>query len=462
MNAQGPIISDYTRRAAGCALGFAALVLALGCNPATTVRVVQLRDGVRVPVASAEVFANNSRIGLTDARGMLAFPSGLADGTTLVARKKIFELPGFRFHHNPASADRSWDGPSWTARVYLTSMDVDNDGTLRPLVVTHPAAPQELMLKTDNTLIGLHFLVSVIWDASNAELESIGERFRLAGEYIYNATDGQIHLEQVDIVDDNTFWNDAEYHWHADTAVWPTTSNAGGLLVPSLFGSVVEMPRPPGSEPLRDLRAQSETIAHELGHLGFGLLDEYSPAGAFCTEAMQGLDPRFRLGAPQASCVMFNQVLATKFCSNHPLNPHHPGGLQASNCWETIANAFSDHTHATAQWTIKTPDTRGGIVGRLQPGLPRQWQARINIDNRGSGLPCEPFGITVYYPGRVPAMNFPITLAVVGSRLISEGPTGADGSVTIVGAHVGDRIWTGLWRSVVATPSRGPNACDAP
>src|SRR6185369_1115538 len=83
----------------------------------------------------------------------------------------------------------------------------------------------------------------VIWDASGVELAEIGRKFQDAGEYMYNATDGQIHFEQVDIIDDGTFWNDAEFHWNANKGIVPYTTNAGGLLVPSLFGSVIEMSR---------------------------------------------------------------------------------------------------------------------------------------------------------------------------------------------------------------------------
>jgi hypothetical protein len=459
-------MTKYTGRSVLWVFAFAALVLAFRCDP-TSVRVVQ--DGV--PVAGAEVYANNRRIGLTDASGVLAFPQGLAPGTALVARKKIFERPGFRPNHGPEN-----DGLSWTERVYLTSVEVRNDGTLSPpWRVTEPNVQQTLTLKTDNVLIGVHFMVSVIWDASDAELLDVKERFRQASDFIYNATDGQVYFEQVDIVDDNTFWNDAEYHWHADTAVWPATSNFGTLLVPNAFGGVVEMSRrtqmPDGS----DARVSGpDSIAHEFGHLGFGLLDEYTATTesdsnrVFCAEHLHDMNPDFGRGMAKASCVMYDPSEAKKFCSNHPDNPHHRGLLQISSCWENIVFNFSHPTAdrlTPASWTLKTPDTRGAIVGQVQSGIPADWwQPRINIDNRaptGLGSLCESFVITVRYLGDVPAMNFPISLAV-GPRVISEGPTGADGSVKIVGAHVGDRVWTGLWRNVLATPSLGPNTCGAP
>src|SRR6185503_20492089 len=101
-------MTKYTGRSVLWVFAFAALVLAFRCDP-TSVRVVQ--DGV--PVAGAEVYANNRRIGRTDASGVLAFPHGLAVGTELVARKKIFERPGYRPNHGPEN-----DGLSWTERVY--------------------------------------------------------------------------------------------------------------------------------------------------------------------------------------------------------------------------------------------------------------------------------------------------------------------------------------------------------
>ena len=445
------IMTKYTRRKVGWAFGFVALVLASGCNPGTTVRVV--KDGA--PVPGAEVYANNVRIGQTDATGALESPTELAQGAALVARKQMFERPGWRPYHDPEHG-----GMSWTERVYITSMKVQDDGTLDSLVVTNPAAQQTLVLNTDNTLIGLHFMVSVIWDASNVELVDIRDRFQQASEYMYNATDGQIYFEQVDIVDDGVFWNDVEYHWNADTAVRPHTSNLSGLLVPNLFGSVVEM-----SRRLDQSFGDFRVIDHELGHLGFGLLDEYIPPGAFCTaHANVGdTDQLFGPSKPKASCVMFSEFLTSKFCSNQLANPHTFGSLEAGNCWGVIATDFSDN-HTGALWTLKTPDTRGFIVGQLQPSLPErwQWQPRINIDNRaspGSSSLCQPFNIIARWNDGSAGVNWPVTLAV-GDRQISEGPTDTNGSVTIVGAHPGDRIWIGTfgpWREVVAT---GPNTCD--
>ena len=235
------------RRAVACAFGFVALALVSGCNPGTSVRVVQ--GGV--PVAGAEVFASNqdaegrqfhTRIGLTDASGVLALPSGVAQNTALVARKLKFELPGWRPHHNPDGGP-DHEGVSWTERVYITSMQVSEAGVLGPLVVTAPAAQHTLELSSDNTLIGFHFLVSVIWDASDAELVQIGEKFRQAGDYLYNASDGQFYFEQVDIVDDASFWTDADYHWHSALGQWPNCWSLRGLFVPNVFGSAVEMSR---------------------------------------------------------------------------------------------------------------------------------------------------------------------------------------------------------------------------
>lgn len=450
-------MTKYARRAVGWAFGFGALVLASGCNPDTTVRVV--KDGA--PVPGAEVYANNLRIGQTDANGVLAFP--LVSGTALVARQKVFERPGWRPHHDPELGPEH-DGLSWTERVYVTSMNIQEDGTLDPLVVTEPAAQQTLVLRTDNTLIGLHFLVSVIWDASNVELEEIGEKFREAGDYIYNATDGQIYFEQVDIVDDGIFWRDAEYHWHADTAVWPNCWSLRGLFAPNAFGSVVEASRHSDGPLLQPVRqSDPPIIAHEFGHLGFGVMDEYMPGDVFCTaHARVGdTDPLFGPGMPKASCVMTEPLTSRKFCSNHPLNPHTLGSLEAGNCWGVIASGFSDSTNTPALWTLKTPDTHSVIVGQLPPGSSARWQPRINIDNRaspGSASLCQPFVIRVVWNDGRTGVNSLVTLAV-GSRHIEQGPTDTNGEVTIVGAHPGDRIWIGTygpWRDVVAN---GPDTC---
>lgn len=46
-------------------------------------------------------------------------------------------------------------------------------------------------------------MASLDWDASDGELNQLATRFRDASQYLYNVSDGQFLIEQVEIADDD-------------------------------------------------------------------------------------------------------------------------------------------------------------------------------------------------------------------------------------------------------------------
>ena len=413
-------------------------LVALGAGCAVTP--IKIVNG-GVPVGGAEVYANGVLMGRTANNGLL-YVSQVAPGTTLVARQQLFERPGYRGNHGPENGGRGW-----TERVYITSMDVNDDGTLATYTVTAPTVEQNLSLKNTNTLIGLHFLASLDWDASQAELDDLTNRVSQSSNYMYNASDGQIYFEQVEIVDDGVFWGDAEYDWTADINLWPHTNGLAGLFGRNWFGlqNTAFMSR--RTDGLNDF----VVIDHEFGHLAYGLQDEYAgvwvpPSGNFCASKLKSGDPVFGNGGPKASCVMTDQWNAGKYCSGHADDPHRNLTWQPGPCWDTLVAGLQDNQNP-ARWSLRTPTTRNAIPGML-PAIATQWQTRINVTNNRQPNLCAAFPINLTRSDNGQPMVNQNVVLVLPSRGINlnEGPTDAAGNITIVGAHIGDQLqFNGSW-----------------
>lgn len=401
--------------------------------------------------AAAEVYLNGVSVGFTDASGNITVrPLTTADD--IVARKFVLEHRSHRANHIIGSTQ------DWNFRVYNTSMSVNDDGTLRPHAVTNPAATQELRLHLNNSIIGLHLVVSVEWDASIQELADIREnKINPASQFLYNATDGQFFIEQVEIKDNSDLWDDADYRIYTN---WSRRASAsgdrfnGGCL--GCGNGWMSMAR----------NNDFDVFIHEFGHYGFDVRDEYSDSNATerCTsnvnrtECMDGTlsaTANFGTFQPKASCIMWLQSCTNKFCSNHPENPHVAATRQGgTSCWTRIAEKFRDRDRdaSNVRWILQTPDTRGTVIGML-PNLPFGWRPRVGIDNRFRSNLCQPFDVEVVNEsnGQL-AGNVEVHNRTFYDQNILEGKTTVDdmstpgneaGRITVTGVHVGDRLSAG-------------------
>lgn len=411
------------------------LVLAglVGCSST----LVEVRDDAGAPVAGADVFLNGLRQGVTDSAGQFAFPSLLANGDLLFARHQVYEHPSYRPDHGP--------GGGWVERVYQTSRTVEDDGTITDLQVSNPVGSHVLTLDPHQSLIGWHLVVSLSWDASEAELDELVLRFENASQYLYNLTDGQFVLEQVDLLDDGQQWNSAEITFDVDNTIRPHTTFTGGFLGPVGLGAPIIAMAPMtyggfgSSEPA--------TIVHELGHLAFALADEYWGFNAFaqnyCTAASQGTTPPDQApGGARAACAMDSQFDSSKFCSGHPDSAHRGGNAQPGPCWDTIDVMYRDPAPpgGTPRWSLSTPDTRGAVVGTL-PQLVADWKPVVTKTNRVTHDLCAPF--TFVDPAGVGGAGGRVWVRPsFWGHDFSLGVVGTTGELLASGVHLGDIIKT--------------------
>lgn len=395
---------------------------------------VHVTDEFGANSAGAEVFVNGVRSGVTDAVGILNISPQLTTGNDLVARKLIIEHPSPHPHHAEGSTQ------DWNYRVYNTSMKVNNNGSTLPFPVTNPIVTQELRLDRGNTLIGVHLLVSTEWDATPSELLSIrDDKLIPASQYLYNVTDGQFFIEQVELVDNSESWFDADVVVFAN---WSMTENAIGAVRGFLNACCAG---------LRVHRATGfNTYDHEFGHYGFGLQDEYSYLDDHhprCTASVTDQSiVDFGKGQPKASCMMANENFASKLCSHRAENPHLGWTLQGGiSCWTQLSMTYSD---AGARWSIQTPDTRGEIVGTL-PNLPGGWAPRVAIRNNTRASLCEPIDLLVTDSTGLPISDFEVWNTTSYGHSFNEGKTRTDdpgtpqnetGTIRVTGVHIGDTI----------------------
>lgn len=423
---------------------------------ATTIHVIL--DGA--DAGGAEVFVDAQLRGKTDAAGKLSVDSALLEKnkSVLTARLKVFEAPGFLPGHADAQSPNGW-----VMRTYVTSVVIDDTGTVHWDVVADKTAQQELVLRRDNVLIGLQVLVSVDWDMAPADFARLMENFQAASRYFWNATDGQFIFESVKIADQAQDWGRSEYRLWADNTIRPNAS-PGGYLVQNPYGALasssINIPWRDPAIHLQDLEDWSwrdpRVFVHEFGHLGFSLKDEYSdflPEQCTVRRSTQSAQAPFNVGGEKAACIMDSQTESNKFCSDQSPNPHNYTSQQPDDCWAGIRGGYSDP--AGTRWILKTPVTRGMIVGALlgpkgmaSDALPPEWNTNFVITNKGwpTAL-CMPFLQTVTDSSGVSVATSAVKLLYTSidpssNTWISEGKTLGGGTLAILGAHVGDTVMT--------------------
>lgn len=430
---------------------FLIVIFFAGCNripkpvPSTFVVVI---NSSGAPVPGAEVFQDGILKGTTDGTGTFVFSPPLATGTKLFARSLVFTQPSYRVT------------PGWVAHFYQTSRVVNTDGSVTDLTVSSPKVTQTLTVSPNNTLIGWHLTVSLDWDASGDEFNQLKTRFELGSDYLYNLTDGQFFIEQVEIADDGQLDASAEIAFKVDSFVWPHSTYPGGFLF--AVGGQPNISMAPFDD--QGVMWTGRTLIHELGHLAFGLADEYAGfnflAQNYCTAALiNGAAPAdFRamtftpsgtqLTGARAACFMNDQSVTNKMCSAHPDNPHRNGNLQPGPCWNTVFNAYNDGpafgagAGSTPRWKVLTPNpnSRNALVGTL-PKLPPGWEPKVIPTNRRyPGLLCEPVTVSDWHGSA--AANGTVWVHPQAWRPFdyTVGRLDKDGKLVVRGVHNGDVI----------------------
>lgn len=382
---------------------------------------VTIIDAAGRNLNEAEVFVNGALVGRTGSTGL---DTPLVRGNSITGRVRV---------HQGQSPRRN----DWNYRVYTTTSPVNNDGTVPGSLVGLPEVDQRIAVSPRSALFGLHLTASVEWDASDAELQEIRAKLQDASQFLYNATDGQFYIEQVELKDNSVGFDDADVQILTDWSLRANVPRCGAFLIGGVYYGNVHQSR---SNP-------ATTYAHEFGHYCLDLYDEYQDEHpeVLCT-AMANTDGAiYGKWMPSTSCMMFNQGVASKICSAHRLNPHRTGTRQGDqDCWSHIAEVYRPQgSIPPSAWVIQTPNTRGFIVPPLPP-LPAGWQTRFTTTNATVRDRIQPQRFRLVALDGTPLAKIIVTSHTLDGRSLVQGETAADGTLTMTGLHIGDRITASL------------------
>ena len=392
-------------------------------EPRTT-RVLVSKESLRVP--SASVYVDGRRRAITNHLGEAVLPR-LVPGSQLVARAEVAERRGL-------------GSPEPIYRTFLTSAVVQDDGSVMMQTVNDPSRRQEMVLKRDNALVGFRITASIEYDASPSDIEAVIAQINATSEFLYNATDGQFLIAEVDLADNGRDFDLADLHVMADQT-GRASAHIGGLF------------RLPGTVGMYVARYDwSYIYAHEFGHYGMDLNDEYSDAdpGVYCTAAV-GIPGAPYFNNDKSSCLMWH--VRPKFCSSNQSNPHVPTTNQGpTDCFSDFIATFRDPS-VLPRWVFRSPASRRSIPGQLPPLIPG-WRPRINATNVRDGVLCPPFRFVPTLPGTdTPIAQLDVYLFTAEGRRLYLGRTAVDDPMTaanetadgliVVGASPGDRVLMG-------------------
>ncbi len=427
---------------------------------------VLVQDETGAPVPNAQVYLNNTQAGITTSDGTVVI-LGLQNGDTLAARSLITDLGTVKGNHSQDAAQ------NWAYRVYITSLDIPQNGEPTPLTVTDSNATQVLTLKKANSLMGFNILASVEWDATAAYLNELRQGFELASAYLYDASDGQMLFEQVAIYDNARYWIDADYQLNINNTTWPQ-ADAGAVISSTRNAYVYLGPYWSGRTSREGNWTQPNgyrTQIHEFGHYGLWLFDSYfyygfdgnKPEGHCTSEAIH-----HNTTAAVNATLMDYQYNATEFAMQGV------AGLWSAECtltaqyqhyaksdWEIVAFYFRDWQNP-ARWTLKTPADYAGVVTG-PTAIPVGAWTQANTYNTDAGACATPPTIVATIGGTVVPTATVELEHIGGTSRISLGVSDAAGRLTILGARAGDTVhifrqvdkktWT-HGSAVVACPAR--------
>ena len=210
-----------------------------------------------------------------------------------------------------------------------------------------------------------NFCVSVRFQATQAQLDLIKDRFERASQVLADATEGQHRFGIVTIVNNSGASSEAEFWIHpsegraySNTDVYGVRGEHANMWFLSDFTG--------RNGQLNGVDADAFTIAHEFAHLAYGLMDEYHGGedGEFaeCAQLTDNKDLNF--------CLMDNflsrggragggvNYTLNEFCvaGNHdPDRDTQQEKELGMSCWQTIAGHTSRGANAPGTFPLDLP-----------------------------------------------------------------------------------------------------------
>lgn len=412
-------------------------------------------DGARIYRNGALVVGPDGLPLLTRNGGVLDFPS-LEPGDTLAALVAVEQQPTVRQAHD-GDPDPRFPGQQWAYRVHLTSLDIAPDGSPTQYRVPSPSAGEHrLVVRKTNTLVLFNVVASIEWDADAGYMNEISTALRLASDYLYDVTDGQMALGSVAIYDNGLHWADADIQFSTRNTTRPH-AYIGGIVAqdPSRVIRVGRYWSGVYSHTGRwDAPAGFRTLVHEFAHYALHLYDEYfgyryNASGEMAgTEIRDCTGPSIRAtpysGYATNASIMDYQYNASELWTAG-LSPAWDDAcrqtvqwqINAESDWQTVARVYADR-QSPVRWEIITPALRGGTVAGPE-SMPLSLPA-VKVHNTTSP-PAKTLTVYAYWGG--PYWGAQVTLYTRRSNQVvplDQGMTNQNGSISVLGALPGDTV----------------------
>jgi hypothetical protein len=402
-------------------------------------------------VAGACVYQNGVPTVFTDDSGVYA-PPALAVGDTLVALQLLAERPTVRDVHTTSDSE----GINWAYRTYVTSMDVADDGSIHPHVVTQ-MGQQRLVVKKTNPLILYNLVVSIEWDATITYTRQVSQGLRLASDYLYDVSDGQFAFGHVTIYDDDRHWPDADVQLLARSNVRPYAF-VGGITAGDKAWTIRVgrgWDRWADSEKPWNDRDGFRTLVHEFGHYALYLYDEYFEYTFDGQGNLTGVRPSSCTGPEnrdEGTDATNASIMDWQYTTSELDMRDVPGLWNDDWCmrtaqwqlnneesdWETVTRYYTDTT-SPARWLFVTPADRGAVV----PGpdsCPCQALPFPTVVVSNTGTDASSRHVTVLGPDCTRYPGALVALDPAGGSAIDQGFTDEAGEIIILGAAEGDEV----------------------
>jgi hypothetical protein len=396
--------------------------------------IVRVRDEAGTEREGARVYHNGSYVGLTDDEGVISVEEVRA-GDALAALYQVYERPSAKAHH-----DLDGSG-NWAWRIYQTSVSIADDGEPLLFQAEDASRIQELTVRSDQTLVGFHLVVSVEWDADDRYLADLSRGLEQASALLYDVGNGQFFWELIEVFDNGTHWADCDMCILASNRQWPEAHMWG---ITHGRGTRITLGRYFNGDSSNSggwsLQEGVQVIVHEFGHYGLGLHDEY-------LNAEGNRVPRSRTGLGGNSKGEYDSIMWDPYAStelgtwtdrSYPRGERtlHYAETAEETPWETLLRHFVDSASA-ARWTLRSPAlSRHGIV----PGpdaIPVEDWMKIIITDQDTGA-CLPFEIQAAYIGSGAPMGEAEAWVHRPSPSLpnlEQGKTDESGRIVIYGAH---------------------------
>lgn len=400
--------------------------------------------------AGACIYQNGQLAGTTDEMGIFV-PASLSTGDHFVALK-------------PVAEQASAPGAPWAYRIALTSLSIGADGVVSGHTVVAPGR-QRLNLHVHTPLVYYNLIVSIQWNATPDYVQEMAAAIRSASHYLFDASDGQMVLGQVEVFDDGVMWEDADIQVLTRNNVRPY-AYVGGLTSadPS---QVIRVGRHwDGSSGARGSWAERDgyrTLIHEFGHYGLHLYDSYfeytyvppGDANGILTGANHATGCTKNLHDFKESEDPTNASFMTSQYTTTELAAQGVSGLWSPDCvktyqwqmnqesdWETILRYYADAS-GPPRWIFTSPLTRQEVMAGPD-ALPPDLLAfpQIDLHDRGPAAPVRHLLVLgangqPYREGALAALDIHRDGRPV---VLDQGTTGADGRIEIYGASAGNTL----------------------